>query len=67
MGGLASLLLLRQWIGLETTRGMLVTSVGVMLLLLSVSLINRYVFFVTVVPKNIPGNFLMSVYEGQSS
>lgn len=45
---------------------MLVTSVDVRLLLLSVSLINRYIFFVTVVPKNIPGNFLMSAYEEQS-
>ena len=45
---------------------MLVTSVDVRLLLLSVSLINRYIFFVTVVPKNIHGNFLMSAYEEQS-
>ena len=67
LGILVSLLLFRLLIGLETAAGMLVTSVGVLLLLLSVSLINRYTFFVTVVPKNIPGNFLMSAYEGQSS
>ena len=67
LGVLASLCLLRLLVGLETSTGMLVTSAGALLLLLSVSLINRYIFFVTVVPKNIPGNFLMSAYEGQSS
>lgn len=41
----------------------LVTTGIALMLLVSVCLINRYLFFVTVIPKSIPGNFLVKAHD----
>ena len=43
--------------------GFLFTGGLALVLLIGICLIHRYLFFVTVVPRNIPGNFLVSAYE----
>jgi len=43
--------------------GFLFTGGLTLVLLIGICLIHRYLFFVTVVPRNIPGNFLVSAYE----
>ena len=43
--------------------GFLIITGITLTLLTSVCLINRYLFFVTVIPKSIPGNFLVKAYR----
>ena len=43
--------------------GMLATALVALGLFTAVSFINRYIFFVSVVPRNIPGNFMIAATE----
>lgn len=63
LGGLSMMLLLM--VGLQISRGgtLLIQATIALLLLTIVSFMNRYLFFVTVVPRNIPGNLMTAFYD----
>ena len=46
-----------------STLGLLMTALLALGLFMAVSFINRYIFFVSVVPRNIPGNYLIAATE----
>ncbi|MEE9368019.1 MAG: DmsC/YnfH family molybdoenzyme membrane anchor subunit [Pontiella sp.] len=46
-----------------STIGLLATALLALGLFMAVSFINRYIFFVSVVPRNIPGNYLIAATE----
>ena len=60
IGGLFALIPFMGGTPLMHNLGQLGTSLLALLLFLTVSFINRYIFFVTVVPRNIPGNYLVA-------
>lgn len=66
--GVLSLILL-VLVGLQISQGtaLLIQATIALLLLIIVSFKNRYLFFVTVVPKDIPGNLMTSFYEGKEN